>query len=434
MVIAVEVKGEITEATAEMVNNALNYAEKIDARLILILLDTPGGSVASVKDIMVKMETSDIPVAVLVYPVGATAWSGGTYILMASHIAAMASGTTVGSAQPVTLTPAGPIYVNESKTINALTGLIVHHARLHSRNTTAARLFVEKNLNLGAAEAKKYHIIEFIADDPHALLQQLETKALIKIEESGEDVWKIVDILNASKYSPEKTITFNGISSAKIVYYKPGPRIFILQLLTNPLIAEILLVMGMLLLFVGIKTPGYGAETAGALMLAAAAIGLNVIGVDIGGLFFIIIGFILLIFELKTHVGVLAILGSISVVIGSLMLVPSANLWLTEQEFRKIWLSVLIISAILIALFAFLIFKVAQAQRRKPKVGPEALIGAEGIAITDIDPEGEVRVEGEIWRARSATEHIRRGEKVKIKRREGLTLIVEKITGENKSI
>ncbi|RLE38712.1 hypothetical protein DRJ17_03200 [Candidatus Woesearchaeota archaeon] len=426
-VIVVSIQEEITEATEVLFRNVIKEAEAIGAKLVVVLLDTPGGSVSSVKNIMVMMESSKVPVAVLVYPVGATAWSGGAYILMASHIAAMASGTIVGSAQPVMMTLAGPVYVNESKVINALVGLMVHHARIHSRNTTVARLFVEQNLNLGAREALENHVIEVIADSVEELLHELEDKVLIKVVVNGEEVWQLIEYSEAEKYETISMVEFKGISSANIVYFKPGPQIYLLRFLTNPLIAELLLIMGLLILFTGLKTPGYGMEIAGALMVAASIIGLGVIGVDFGGLLFLVIGFTLMLLELKTHIGVLAILGALSIVVGGLMLIPSGNLWLTEEEMGKIWSSIVLSSAILLSIFGVLVFKVAKAQRRKPVVGPEKLIGEVGVALKDLRPDGEVRVLGEIWRARSLSGVIKKGEKIRVVKREGLTLLVEKL-------
>ena len=426
-VLIVNIKGEITEATDLLVKDALGQANAINSRLVIILLDTPGGSVSAVKDIMVRIEASNIPVAVFVYPVGATAWSGGVYVLMSSHIAVMASGTSIGSAQPIMETLTGPVFINETKIVNALTGLIEHHAMLHCRNVTAAKLFVTENLNMGPEDALKNHVIDMVADNVNEFLKELENKALIKFESNAERVWKLIDVNELNNYKPLKIIYFKSISDSTKVNFIPGPQVYILNFLTNPLIAELLFLIGIFILSIGLKTPGYGLEIIGSLMIAASIIGLGVIGIEIGGLMFIIIGIILLLFELKTHIGALAILGSISVIAGSLMLIPSGNLWISKEEMEKMWASIVGLGVTVMSIFALLVFKVAKAQRRKPVIGPKALIGKIGITISDLNPDGEMRVEGEIWHARSISGKIRKGERVKVIKREGLVLLVKKI-------
>lgn len=151
LVLVFRVEGEIMSATEILADEALHEAEALNASLAVMLLDTPGGSLPSVRRVARIIEASPVPAAVFVYPAGAVAWSGGAYVLMVAHIAVMASGTSVGSAQPVTLTPLGPAPVNESKLTNALAEFIEQQAVLHSRNSTVARLFVTQNLNLGLA-------------------------------------------------------------------------------------------------------------------------------------------------------------------------------------------------------------------------------------------------------------------------------------------
>ena len=133
-------------------------------------------------------------------------------------------------------------------------------------------------------------------------------------------------------------------------------------MIANPLVTQLLLIIGFFLLFVGIKTPGYGMEIVGALMIAASAVGLGIIGVDLAALAFIAIGFALMLAELKTHIGMLALLGSLSIVIGGLMLIPSSRLWLSEKEFRRMWLSTLMVGGLLASIFGLLVIKAAKAQ------------------------------------------------------------------------
>jgi len=343
------------------------------------------------------LENSETPTCVFVYPSGATAWSGGTYILMASHIAAMAPGTTIGSCQPVS--SLGPI--NYSKYINAYKKLMVNHAKLHCRNVTAAERFVTENLNLGADEALRFGVIEVIANNITDLLKTLERYSLIRFNGTEGAVWKFVPCEEAENYTFIERIDFDELSEASITKYSAGPQILFLRALYNPLVSSLLLIIGIFAIFIGIKTPGWGAEIAGAICL------------------------FLIIAELKTNIGVLAITGAICIIIGALFMFPSPQ-WLLNPEIASQIQEVLVISAVLAAaLFAFVVYKVAETKMLKAKTGAEALIGAEGVAITDLDPNGEVRVLGEYWRAKTAEKTIKKGEKVVVVGKEGLVLIVK---------
>jgi membrane-bound serine protease (ClpP class) len=145
-VLVVKISSDIANPTVQLVAGSIEEAKAGGARLIVYELNTPGGDLGSVTEIMNDFNSSPIPIVVWVSPSGATAWSGGAYILMASHIAAMASGTTIGSAQPVSSTDQ---VLNESKYINALSGLMRDNARLHNRNQTLVEQFVTRNINLG---------------------------------------------------------------------------------------------------------------------------------------------------------------------------------------------------------------------------------------------------------------------------------------------
>lgn len=425
IVIIGSLNGEINIASEKYVENIISYASKINAKLIILNLDTPGGMLDSVKNIMSMIESSQIPICVYVYPQGATAWSGGAFLLVSAHIAVMASGTSVGSAQPVELTPTGIIYVNQSKIVNAVVALIKHHARLHNRNETVAEMFITENLNLGAYESRKYNLIDFIADSVDELLRILEDKVLISYREGGEIRWRLVDKNSVIGNYSGKWV-FKDISKSKIIEVEEGPQIKILKIITNPLISILMLVFGLYIFLIGLKTPGFGAEILGAIMIFISLIGLGFMGVEIAGIILILTGFILTLLELKTHIGILVLAGTFLIILGSLMLIPLSKFLLTSEEVSKIWMYTLFTGAFIASFFMIIVYKVASVQRRKPHVGVEKLIGSVGVAITDIDPRGEVRVMGEYWSAKTLGRKIRKGERVKIVGREGLTLIVEK--------
>jgi membrane-bound serine protease (ClpP class) len=420
-ILKVNINGEITSATTTMVNDALKLAEAQQTRLIIVTLNTPGGEVDAVKNIMNLFDNSNITICCFVYPSGVTAWSGGTYVLMASHIAVMASGTTIGSCQPV-LSTGEPI--SQSKYVNALTALMENHAALHDRNETMAKLFVTENDNLGSEEALQFHVIEFVADDINTLLIKLENFTLVRFEKTlGSEVWKLVPNDIAQNYSYR--LSFNNISEANIVEYTPGIQTVLLSILLNPLVSSLLLIIGIFLLFIGIKTPGYGAEITGAVCVVLALIAFGVIGISLGAVVLFAIGVVLIIAELKTHIGVLALGGAICMVIASLLLFPSPQ-WLIYYGVIQQIQEVLLIAAVAMAsLFSFIIYKAAKARLSKVKTGKEALIGARGIAVSDLRPRGEIRVVGEFWQAKAKDEWIEKGEEVEVIDIEGLFLVVK---------
>jgi membrane-bound serine protease (ClpP class) len=423
VILKVTVNGEITAATTTMMNDALKLAEAQQAHLIVVTINTPGGEVDAVQNIMNLFDNSNITICCFVYPPGATAWSGGTYVLMASHIAAMASGTTIGSCQPV-LSTGEPI--SQSKYVNALAALMENHASLHSRNETMAKLFVTENANLGSEEALQFHVIEFVADDIPALLRKLEGFTLVRFEgTSGSKVWKLVPNDNAQNYS--YAVSFNNISEANIIDYTPGIQSILFSILLNPLVSSLLMIVGVFLLFIGIKTPGYGAEITGAVCLVLALIAFGVVGISLGAVVLFTLGIVLIVAELKTHIGILALSGAICMIVASLLLFPSPQ-WLIYYGVIQQIQGVLIIVAVAMAsLFSFIVYKVAKARLSKIKTGKEALIGARGTAVSDLKPKGEIRVVGEFWQAKAKDEEIKKGEEVEVIGMEGLFLIVRRV-------
>jgi membrane-bound serine protease (ClpP class) len=419
-ILKVDINGEINVVTTSMVDDALKLAEAQQARLIIVTLNTPGGEVDAVENIMNLFDNSNITICCFVYPTGATAWSGGTYVLMASHIAVMASGTTIGSCQPV-LSTGEPI--NESKYVNALTALMENHASLHNRNETMAGLFVTENANLGPEGALQSHVIEFVADDIHTFLSKLEGFTLVRFEGTlGSEEWKLVSNDNAQNYSYR--ISFNNISGATIVQYTPGIQTVLFSLLLNPIVSSLLLIAGIFLLFIGIKTPGYGAETTGAICLVLSLIAFGIVGISMGAVVLFALGVILIVAELKTHIGVLALSGAVCMVIASLILFPSPQWLFYYGAVQQIQEVLVIATAAMASLFSFIVYKAAKARLSKIKTGKEALIGAKGIAVSDLKPKGEIRVVGEFWQAKAKDEWIKKNEEVEVVDMEGMFLVV----------
>lgn len=423
-VLIVKISSDISRPIAELITRSIQEAEAGGARLIIYELNTPGGDISSVTSIVNDFGSSQVPVLVWVTPQGATAWSGGTYILMASHIAVMASGTTIGSAQPVLST--GEV-LNQSKYINALSGLMRDNARLHDRNETLAQEFVTRNINLGPEEALRNHVINFVADDLDSLLTQLQSYSLVRTTtQTGTSVWRIVPTTSLSNYSYSKSYGFSGILETSRIGYEPGFSIRLLEIITNPVIAAVLFLVGLYAIIIGFKTPGFGLEIAGALMFFLSLIGFGIIGMNTAAILFFVLGIVLTLIEIKTHIGIFALAGIGLIVFGSFLAFPLPGWELLAasdvETSRQILVSVALVMS---GIFGFVVYKVAQARRLKVKVGPEQLIGMTGTAISALNPTGEVRVEGQIWRAETVTSPVNVGGLVDIVGREGLILRVK---------
>jgi membrane-bound serine protease (ClpP class) len=423
-VLVVSISSDIARPTTELVARSIAEAKAGGARLVIYELNTPGGDVGSVTDIMNDFNSSPIPVVVWVTPSGATAWSGGTYILMASHIAVMSSGTTIGSAQPVLST--GEV-LNESKYINALSGLMRDNARLHNRNQTTAQQFITQNINLGPEEALRYHVIELAADNLPSLLSQLEPYTLILTgTEMGTSVWKLVPTSSVSGLSYTQKFDFSDISQAKAYQYDPGISISLLQFLSNPIIASVLFLVGLYAIIIGFKTPGFGLEIAGGIMFVLSLVGFGLIGINAAALMMFILGIILTLIEIKTHIGIFALAGIGMIILGSFLAFPLPG-WelLAAKSVESARQTLISVALVMSAIFGFVVYKVAQARRMKIKAGPEQLVGKTGTAISELSPRGEVKVEGQFWKAEAIEGPVKVGEDVVIVGREGLILRVK---------
>jgi len=213
-ILFIRIRGELTDTTKNYVQNTLNVANYRGSRLIIISLDTPGGYVDSTESMISLFDESEIPVAIFVEP---RAISGGTYLLMAGHVAVMKSGSQIGSCQPVTGTGEP---VTETKYVNYLTGLMRSHAWLHSRNETAAELFVTENLNLHAEEALRFKVIDFIAESPQDLSSKLTSYVLIKYKEGEASRFILVKREEIGKYDEVRSWDFENIDKATIREFK----------------------------------------------------------------------------------------------------------------------------------------------------------------------------------------------------------------------
>ena len=398
-VMVVALDGAITPASDDIVREAIAEAEGRGCEALVITLDTPGGGLTETKEITGLIERTSLPVIGYVYPSGATAWSAGTIILLSSDIAAMVPGTIIGSAQPVQIGPTGMEAVNDTKVINAVVALVEEKARNNNRNTTAAREFVLSNLNLNAEDALRYGVIEHVSPSLGALLE-------------------VVDGTEAKN----RTLATRG---AEVVRFEPSLRLRVLAVLSDPLLAGLLLIVGLYALIFGLSNPGMGAELVGVIVLALGLIGLG-FSVNLGALFLIALGIVLLLVELNSPgFGLLGAAGLACMVIGSVLLVPIGSPeWYTPASYKRDAFVALIAPTIVIgAFFVFALYKVAEA-RRRPTYS-EVMEAEVAEALDRIDLRGHVIYNGEYWAA-EAEEPIEAGETVEVVGKERMVLKVRR--------
>lgn len=390
----IEIEGMVTAGTALRVENGIDEAARMGASAVLIRLDTPGGLVDATMDIVRSIDNSPVQVITYVSPEGAIAASAGTYILLSGDVAAMSPGTTCGACMPVTSDPMGETKPADEKTINFLTAYIRSIAEEEGRPVDIAERFVTENLAITSSEAMEKGVIDIIAEDVPDLLDQM-------------------DMSGAEIYTQEEKL-----------------REGVIDLLSNPQIAFILLLVGIYGIMFGFMSPGtYVPETIGAICIILALYGLGTFDVGAFGVILIIAAVTLFIAEALTPTyGILTLGGAICLILGALML-PQEPL-LSEGWFRTFRLVVIGMASASAAFFIFGVSAVVKTRKMKPTTGSEGLIGLTCKAYSKIDPTGTVKIKGEIWGAES-TEEITKGEKVEVVDRRGLTLIVRKINGES---
>lgn len=400
-VLVINVTGVINPVAAEYIGKSIKKALEMNAEALIIELDTPGGLDTSMRIIIKDIIGSSVPVVVYVSPSGARAASAGVFITIAAHIAAMSPGTNIGAAHPVAIGQKMD-ETSADKAVNDAAAYIKSIAEQRGRNVKWAEDAVRKSVSATETEALKGNVIDLIAKDINELLSLIDGKIVKTVEKDKK--------LNTA--------------NAKIVRHKIGLRLKILNIIGDPTIAYILLLLGFYGLFFELTNPGsIFPGVFGAICLILAFYAFQTLPINYAGIFLIILGIILFVLEvLITSYGILTIGGIISLVLGSLMLFES------PIPALKLSLSIVLPAALVTALFFVITFKLAyQAYKRKPVTGVEGLRGLEGVARTDIDPDGGmVIVHGEYWSAYS-DEQIEKGEKVIIEDIKGLKLKVKKI-------
>jgi membrane-bound serine protease (ClpP class) len=400
-VLLVKIKDFISSATVEHMGSAVDIANE-ECSAILMILDTPGGSLDATLKIIEHIQRSDVPVIGYVYPSGKSAWSAGTILLLASDYAAMAPFTTIGSAQPVL----GTQPINDTKIINALVEKVITLAQLHDRNATQATRFITHNDNLTPEEALDFNVIEAIANEPNELLM-------------------IADGSKVNTLHGEKILDTKG---ASIIIHEKSIRVIIMHLLSDPLLSTVMLTIGFFALIYGLTAPGFGGEIAGATLIILGLLGQ---GFDVNwvALALLATGTGLLIYELyNPGFDAMGIAGIIILLLGTSLMItqPVRPLLIPSENLGNMFIATAMIIAPLAAFLGFVTYKIWRIKGTKSL--EFTYQDQYGVAIDPIskDKEGFVLVGGEYWKARSNHE-IKKGEKIKIVNKKGSIVEVEPI-------
>ena len=367
--------GAITPACSDFIKLGIESAIKNKSECLIIKLNTPGGLLKSTRVIVSDILESKVPVVVYVSPGGAQAASAGVFITMAAHIAAMSSGTNIGAAHPVSLQGEQDSIMSEKAT-NDAAAFIRSISEKRNRNMKWAEDAVRKSLSLSETEALKQNVIDLISPNIEDLLKKINGKKIETV--IGE---KILNTGNAAVNEVEMTLSLK-----------------FLTILSDPNIAYILFMIGLYGLLFEIFNPGViFPGVIGGICIILAFYSMHTLPINYAGLALIVFAIILFVLEIKviSH-GILSIGGVISLIIGSIMLI---NVESGLEVVMISWQVIALFVVLTILFFGFAITLGIKAQRRKPTTGVEGLIKEIGEAITDLNPEGEVRVHGEIWRA-----------------------------------
>ncbi len=400
-VISIKIDGAINPVVAAFIHRSLEKARSEHAACMLIHLNTPGGLLKPTRNIVGDILESPIPVIVYVSPAGAHAGSAGVFITLAADIAAMAPGTNIGAAHPVTM-QGGTDSIMNSKSTNDAAAFIRTIAEYRKRNLNWAEDAVRQSVAITAKEALQNNIIDLIAPNDRDLLNQADGKLIRR----------------------DSATFMLHTRGAVIQTLDMGFTEKLLNIVSDPDLAYILLMLGLLGLVFELFNPGViFPGIIGVISLVLAFYALNTLPVNYAGLALIIFGVILLLLEIKivSH-GMLAIGGIAALGIGSLMLIsPGSGLEVVRIS-RTLIISTVAITA---GFFLFVIGMGLKAQRGKPVTGMKAMVGETAEAFDMLNPSGRVLLQGEIWNAVSLSGMINKGEKLRVTEVKNLTLYVE---------
>jgi len=401
-VVSIHVDATINPAIANFIHSSIEKAQKEKAQCLIIHLNTPGGLLKSTRNIVGDIIDSPVPVVVYVSPAGAQAGSAGVFITLSAHVAAMTQGTNIGAAHPVGMQSGMDTTMNEKVTNDAV-AFIRTIAEKRNRNAEWAENAVRNSVSVTATVALQQKIIDLIANDDQELLQQLDGRTIQ---------------LNTG------VVTLHT-KSARLQEYEMSFIEKLLNILSDPNVAYILLMLGFYGLMFELYSPGAILPgIVGVICLILAFYSLNTLPINYAGLALILFALLLFILEIKiTSHGVLAIGGAVTLLLGSMILIRRG-----AGPIGQISWAVIISSVVVTTLFfLFVIGMGLKAQRLRPVTGIESMIGETGEAREDLNPLGMVFLHGELWQAESVSGSIQKGERIRVKSRDGFKLFVEKV-------
>jgi membrane-bound serine protease (ClpP class) len=402
-VYTITVDGAISPASSDYIHEAIITANEANAQCLIIFLNTPGGLLKSTRMIVSDFLGAPIPVIVYVAPGGAQAASAGVFITLAAHIAVMAPGTNIGAAHPVTLGDQQDSIMLE-KTTNDAAAFIRTISDKRNRNVKWAEDAVRKSISITETEALRENVIDTIAANLNELLT----------------------MIHGTTVETSRGTTILQTREASIVTIEKSFQQKILEILSDPNIAYILLMLGIYGLLFELYNPGAILPgIVGFICLVLAFYSMHTLPINYAGLALILFAIVLFILEIKvvSH-GLLTIGGVVALALGSIMLIQKESF----LEFAVISWEIIVTTIVLTVLFfAFAIGMGIKAQRKKPTTGMQGIIGETGEAMSDLRPEGSVKIHGEIWNAVSLDGVIKRGTKITVAEADKLVLKVHKV-------
>ena len=399
-VATIEMDSAITPVTVRLLTTAIDRAQSDGAQALVVQLNTPGGLERSMRSMVQTILGSPIPVIVYVAPTGARAASAGVFITMAAHVAAMAPATNIGAAHPVAVGGGGMDKEMTKKVENDAAAFARTIATERGRNAEWAEKAVRSSVSATEREAEKLKVVDLVADNLPDLLAKIDGRTVKTTK--GQ-------VTLATKDAPLKVIEVRF-------------RDRFLALISDPNIAYLLMMGGMLGIFFELSNPGSILPgIVGGICLILAFFAFQSLPVNWAGLLLLLFGVILLIVEIKvvSH-GVLAIGGVISMLLGSIMLYDAPEV----TGIRLSWAVILPTVGATAGLVFFAVSMGIRALYRPAATGSSAMVGRLGVTRTPLQPEGQVLIDGELWRAVSPEAGVGPGEPVQVTAIDGLTLTV----------
>lgn len=402
-VIAVQIDGSINPASASFIKKGIDKAAEENAECLLIHLNTPGGLLKSTRVIVSDILQSPVPVVVYVSPGGAHAGSAGVFITMAAHVAAMAPSTNIGAAHPVS-SGGSMDSVMSGKATNDAVAFIRSVAEKRKRNPDWAEEAVRKSVSITETEAVQLKVVDLVAASERELLASI----------SG----RVVEVPGGNKTLQTANATVQKLEM--------GFAEKLLDLISDPNIAYILMMLGFYGLLFELYSPGAIIPgVIGGISLILAFYAMHTLPLNYAGLALIVFALILFLLEIKvTSYGILGIGGAVALFLGSVMLIRPDSI---SGVMRISWSVIIPVTVISALFFLWLIALVVKGQNIKPVTGIEGMVGEVGEAIAPLRPGGMVFIHGEMWRAESVSGVIAKGEKVRVTGIQDLTLFVEQV-------